>query len=239
MRQVKSRIPDQDKSLPIKMWSEDDRPREKLILKGRQALSDAELLAILLASGSSDESALDLSKRILYQVGTSLHQLARLNVQDLQQFKGIGKAKAVSIIAALELGLRRCSSLEPAKPRITQSEDAYTIMRQYLINLPHEEFWLLMLSSKNEIFRIDQVSKGGITTTHVDPKIIFHMAMRFGASRIVLAHNHPSGDAKPSKADLRLTQRLREGAHILDIDVIDHIIIGSSSYYSFADEGML
>jgi DNA repair protein RadC len=239
MRQGKISNPKQTDFLPIRLWSESDRPREKLIRKGRHALSDAELIAIVLASGSLDESALDLSKRILYKVGSSLHELARLSVQDLKQFKGIGEAKAVSIIAALELGLRRCSSQADSKPRITQSQDAYTIMQQYLVNLPHEEFWLLLLTAKNEVFRVEQVSKGGLSMTHVDPKIIFHMAIRLGAARIVLAHNHPSGDTKPSATDIRLTRRLKEGAFMLDLDVVDHIIIGNSSYYSFADEGML
>jgi DNA repair protein RadC len=225
--------------LNIKSWSPEDRPREKLLLKGTSALSDAELIAILLGSGTTTMSAVELAKRILQGVDNSLHDLARLSVKDLMKIRGIGEAKAITIIAALELGRRR-KELEPdEKPRIIESVDAYELLKSHLQDLPHEEFWVMLLNRGNRVIRKNQVSLGGVGGTVADPKIIFKMAVEELASGIVLAHNHPSGSPEPSQSDIALTRKFQEGGKLLDIQVVDHIIITDARYFSFADEGML
>lgn len=226
--------------LTIKAWAEDDRPREKLLLKGRSSLSDAELIAILIGSGNRNESAVDLSKRILSSFGNNIDKLAKSGVQELKDFKGMGEAKAISIIAALELGRRRISSeKEDDSMRIRTSGDAYRIARSELDDLHHEEFWILLLNRSNVVMKKEQISRGGMNSTIVDPKVVFKSALANAASGIILCHNHPSGTVKPSEQDIRLTKRLKEGAGILDIALLDHIIVGANTYFSFADEGII
>jgi len=222
----------------IRSWAEDDRPREKLLLKGKAALSDAELIAILIGSGSTSETAVDLSKRILQSLNNQLSELGRLSVKDLTKFKGIGEAKAISIIAAMELGRRRKESEPEKRQKITSSRSAFDIFYPHLCDLNHEEFWVLYLNRANEVIGKENVSKGGISGTIVDPKVVFKAAVQFLASAIVLAHNHPSGQLKPSQADHQLTKKLKDAGIALDIPVLDHLIIGDGNYYSFADEGV-
>jgi DNA repair protein RadC len=229
----------ESKPLNIKSWSPEDRPREKLLMKGTAALSDAELIAILLGSGTAKISAVELSKKILLGVGNNLHDLARLSVKDLMKIKGIGEAKAISVIAALELGRRR-KELDPEeKPRITSAKDAYEILKGHLLDLPHEEFWILLLNRANRVIRKVQISQGGVAGTVADPKIIFKSALEELASGVIVAHNHPSGNLSASQADLDLTKKLKEGGRLLEIQVLDHLIIAGQKYFSFADEGIL
>jgi DNA repair protein RadC len=226
--------------LSIKEWAEDDRPREKLLLKGRNSLSDAELIAILISTGTRNESAVDLTKRILASVENNLDKLAKLSINELKNFNGMGEAKALSVIAALELGRRRNSvSSEDDTMRIRLSNDSYRIIRPELDDLPHEEFWVLLLNRSNLVLKKTQISRGGVNSTTVDPKMVFRAALNAAASGIVLCHNHPSGTVKPSEQDIRLTKRLREGAGIMDIALLDHIIVGANTYFSFADDGLL
>jgi DNA repair protein RadC len=223
----------------IKNWAPEDRPREKLILKGRSALSDAEVMAILIGSGNSGETALDLSKRILNDFGNDLNQLGKTSVERLMQYQGIKQAKAVTIVAALELGLRRRESKVKKENSITCSRDVYEYMQTILTDLQHEEFWALFLNVKNKIIARVQIGEGGTTQTIVDPKKVFRLAMEHNAVNIIVCHNHPSGAVQPSNADISLTHKLRDGAKLLDLSLIDHIIIGQESYYSFADQGVL
>lgn len=226
--------------LSIKAWAEDDRPREKLLLKGRQALSDAEIIAILIGSGNRNESAVDLSKRILASADNNLDKLARMGISELTGFDGMGDAKAISIIAALELGRRRTGAIkEDESMKIRSSSDAYRIIRTELDDLVHEEFWILILNRSNLVTKKEQVSRGGMNATIVDPKIVFKIAVSNMASGVILCHNHPSGGIKPSEQDIRLTKRLREAANVLDIALLDHIIVGANTYFSFADEGLI
>ncbi|MEO5644427.1 MAG: DNA repair protein RadC [Bacteroidia bacterium] len=226
--------------LSIKAWAEDDRPREKLILKGRSFLSDAELIAILISTGNRNESAVDLAKRILQAADNNLEKLSRMDIAELKKFSGMGEAKALSIIAALELGRRRNSTVsDSTSMKITSSADAYRIIRPELDDLQHEEFYIMLLNRSNVVTRKEQVSRGGMNSTVVDPKIIFKIAVTNGASGIVLAHNHPSGAVKPSEQDIRLTKKLKEVAELLDMGLLDHIIVGANTYFSFADEGLV
>lgn len=226
-------------NLNILKWAEEDRPREKLLLKGKSALSDAELIGILIGSGTRSLSAVDLSRLILKEVNNNLNALAKMNVQDLKKFKGIGEAKAVSIVSALELGRRRKES-EPEKfPAISCSKDVYELIKADLLDQPHEEFWVLLLNRANKVMKKRPVSIGGISGTVADPKIIFKIALEHGASAIILVHNHPSGNTKPSEADVRLTKKLKEAGVLLEIPVLDHIIFTDITYLSFADEGIL
>ena len=228
-----------EKSLTIKSWAEEDRPREKLLLKGRHVLSDAELIAILIGSGTKKESAVELSKRILSEFGNNLNELAKLSVHDLMKFKGIGEAKAISIVAALELGRRRKESETSKREKITSSKDIFEIFRPVFIDLPHEEFHVLLLNRSNNIIRKEFISRGGISGTTVDQKIIFKIALEHLSSSIILCHNHPSGNLKPSDMDISLTKKLKEAGTLLDIPILDHVIITDTSYFSFADEGMM
>lgn len=225
--------------LKIKSWSPEDRPREKLLTKGTPVLSDAELLAILLRSGTSTISAVELAKRLLQTVDNSLHELAKLSVRDLMKVKGIGEAKALSIIAALELGKRRRESVESEKPVITCSSDCFEILKPHLQDLPHEEFWILLINRANRMIKKCQISQGGVAGTVADPKIIFKIAVAELASGIILAHNHPSGNVTASQADCELTRKLVESGKLLEIQVLDHLIIAGQNYFSFADEGIL
>jgi len=226
-------------SISIKNWSEDDRPREKLILKGKSVLSDAELIAILIGSGSKNESAVELSKKILASVANNLNELGKLNLSQLCNFKGIGEAKAVTIIAAMELARRRRSEEVIELTKITSSKIIFEIMQPIIGELPHEEFWVLYLNNANKVIAKNQLSKGGMTGTVVDVRIIFKSALESGAVGILLCHNHPSGNLKPSEADIEITKKIKTAGKSLDINVLDHLIITQNGYYSFADEGIL
>lgn len=225
--------------LGILSWAEEDRPREKLLLKGKSTLSEAELLGILIGSGTRSLSAVDVCRLILQETANDLNQLAKLSVKDLQKFKGIGEAKAISIIAALELGRRRKETPPVKRLKITSSQDAYDAIKPELWDQPHEEFWLLMLNRANQVIRKERSSIGGVAGTVTDPKIIFKAALQHLASSLILVHNHPSGNLKPSEADLKLTKKLKEAGALLDIPVLDHLIFTDHGYYSFADEGIL
>jgi DNA repair protein RadC len=227
------------KNLKILNWAEEDRPREKLLLKGRSALSDAELIGILIGSGTPSMSAVDLAKHILNNSGNDLNELARMNVKDLQKFKGIGEAKAISIISALELGRRRKDSEPVKRTKITSSQDIYNLMKPNLLDLPHEEFWVILLNRANHVLKKVQISSGGVSGTVADPKMIFKTALENLASSIILVHNHPSGNLKPSEADDALTKKLKYAGALLDIPVLDHIIFTNCQYFSFADENKI
>jgi DNA repair protein RadC len=222
----------------ISNWSEDDRPREKLMLKGKSVLSDAELIAILIGSGSRNESAVDLSKKILASVNNNLNALGKLSLAQLMQFKGIGEAKAISIIAALELGRRRRVEDAVDLVKITSSKAIFELMQPMIGELPHEEFWIIYLNNSNKVISKAQLSKGGITGTLVDVRIVFKMALESGATALILCHNHPSGTLVPSEADKQITKKLKLAGESLEIKVLDHVIITETSYYSFADEGI-
>ncbi len=224
--------------LSIKDWAEEDRPREKLLLKGKQALSDAELMAILLGSGTVSVSAVELAKQILQMSSNNLNELAKCSVKDLQKFKGIGEAKAITIVSALELGRRRKESEPIKRDKISGSSDVYEIMKPHLLDLHHEEFWILLLNRANGVIKKEKISTGGVAGTVADPKIIFKRALEETASGIILVHNHPSGNLKPSQADIDLTKKLREGAKLLDMQVLDHLIFTDNGYYSFGDMGI-
>lgn len=226
-------------SFPITTWSLSDRPREKLLDKGKHNLTNAELLAILIGSGNREESAVNLCQRIMKANQNLLQHIAKANVQDLMQFKGIGEAKAITIVAALELGRRRRSEEAHELTKIKSSEDAYHLMYAYIGELAHEEFWILMLNNSNKVIHRYNLSKGGITATMVDVRLLFKKALSHSATSIILAHNHPSGTLKPSQADKQLTEKVKKAGEILDIKVLDHLIITEKSYFSFADEGLL
>ncbi|UOB16365.1 RadC family protein [Abyssalbus ytuae] len=226
-------------SFSIKNWSEDDRPREKLRQKGKDILSDAELIAILIGSGNKDESAVDLSKRILASVQNNLNSLGKLSIKQFMKFKGIGEAKAITIAAALELGRRRRAEEAIEKKKITSSLSVFELMQPVLGELPHEEFWIIYLNNSNKIIQMSQLSKGGITGTLVDVRLALKTAIEVGATSIILTHNHPSGTLKPSDADKQITKKLCTASGSLDIKVLDHLIITEKTYFSFADEGLL
>lgn len=223
----------------IKAWAEEDRPREKLMLKGRQSLSDAELLAILIGSGNQQESAVALAQRILHETGNDLQALSKMTHSELMRFRGIGEAKAITITAALELGRRRQLTPLREKPQVQSSRDAFDAIAGQLHDLAHEEFWILCLNRANRILSRDKISSGGVSGTVVDAKMVFRKALDMGASAIILAHNHPSGTRQPSQADIELTRKLVQAGKSLDLQVLDHLIITNDGYYSFADEGML
>ena len=224
--------------LSIKDWAIEDRPREKLIAKGLQSLSDAELIAILIGSGNREETAVELSKRILKSAGNNLNTLGKLNLNDLQKFKGIGDAKAITIVAALELGRRRKLSEIIEKKIVRSSKDIFEFFHPILADLPHEEFWVVFLNQSNKIIDKYRVSQGGIAGTVIDVRLIMKAAIEKLASGIILCHNHPSGNLKPSKSDIDITKKLRDAGEIMEIKVLDHIIVTDESYFSFADEGI-
>jgi len=226
-------------SFPIKDWSEDDRPREKLLQKGKEALSDAELVAILIGSGSRNESAVDLCKRILASTGNNLNALGKMSVKQLTAFKGIGEAKAISIVAALELGRRRRQENALERKKIASSKSVFELMQPIIGELSHEEFWVLFLNNGNQVIAKNQMSKGGMTDTLVDVRLVMKMALEVGAIALILAHNHPSGALKPSDADILLTKKLKIAANSMDIRLLDHLIVTENAYFSFADEGMI
>jgi DNA repair protein RadC len=225
--------------MKIKNWSEEDRPREKLVSKGKAALSDAELVAILLGSGTVSLTAVDLAKTILQHVHYNLHELAKLSVHDLQKFKGIGQAKAITIVSALELGKRRKESKTPERIKITSSKHVFELMLPLLMDLPHEECWVLLLNKANYVISKKQMSRGGTDGTMVDPKLVFKLAVEELAHGVILIHNHPSGNLKPSEADRRITNKMKEYGQVTDIPLLDHLIVTNEDYLSFADEGLV
>ncbi len=226
-------------NISIKNWAVEDRPREKLLSQGINVLSDTELIAILIGSGSRENSAVELARKILNSVNNNLHELGKLSVSDLQEIKGIGKAKAISVLAALELGKRRKLEDVIQKQKITGSKDVYEFFYPLLVDLPHEEFWVLILNRSNSIIDKYKISQGGIAGTVIDVRLILKRAINKLASSIILCHNHPSGNLSPSEADIKITKKLNDASQLVDIKVLDHIIIGGNSYYSFLDEGTL
>ena len=226
-------------SFSIKNWADDDRPREKLVQKGSFVLSDAELIAILIGSGSRDESAVELSKRILASVDNNLNELGKLSVNQLMRFKGIGEAKAVSIAAALEVGRRRRLEDTSKIVKIQSSHDVFELLYPLIGELPHEEFWIVYLNNSNKVIHKSQLSKGGITGTLVDVRLVLKQALELGAVGIILAHNHPSGAMTPSLADKQITDKLKLASEALDIKILDHLILAQQDYFSFADKGIL
>lgn len=224
---------------PIKSWAEDDRPREKLMLKGSAALSTAELIAILIGSGNTEESAVELAQRILQDSHKNLIELSKKTLHDLQQFKGIGEAKAITIAAALELGRRRQSEQALEKPIITASTQAWQVLHELLSDQNYERFGVIFLNRANKVIAVKMLSDGGTSGTVVDPKKIFRMALEQNASAIIVGHNHPSGQTKPSDADIKLTNQLVQAGKVLECNVLDHIISGEQSFLSFADEGLI
>ena len=222
-------------NFPITNWSEDDRPREKLMLKGKSALSDAELIAILIGSGSKNESAVGLSKRILSSVDNHLNALGKLTITQLMSFKGIGEAKAISIIAAMELGRRRRAEEAVELKKISSSKMIFELMQPIIGELPHEEFWVLYLNRSNKVLSKSQQGKGGITGTLVDVRLVFKTALELGATSLILCHNHPSGRLTPSEADKQITKKLKIAGQNMDIQVLDHIIVTENDYFSFVD----
>lgn len=225
--------------MSIKFLAEDDRPREKFLLKGKNALSDAELLAIIMGSGSRNESAVELARRILSSADNSWHQLSLLTIAELIKFKGVGEAKAISIATALEIGRRKSSQDVPEKLQISSSADAFKILHPFLSDLRTEEFWAVFLNQNNRIITKSRLSSGGINQSVVDVRILFKSALEHCATGIIVAHNHPSGNQKPSPEDLKITKQISEGAKLLNIQLLDHLIITQNSYLSFADENLL
>ncbi|MBL7967703.1 MAG: DNA repair protein RadC [Prolixibacteraceae bacterium] len=227
------------KKLSIKEWAVEDRPREKMLEKGVRSLSDAELIAILIGSGNLDETAVEVSRRILVSVNNNLNELGKKSINDLQKFKGIGPAKAITITAAMELGRRRKETEPEEKAKITTSGDAANIFKPLLSDLPHEEFWVLLLNRNNLVIDKFMVSQGGLAGTIIDVRIILKTALEKLACSIILCHNHPSGNLVPSDADKDITKKIREAGKHMDIPVLDHLIIGNDAYFSFADEGLI
>jgi DNA repair protein RadC len=225
--------------LPIKIWAQDDRPREKLLNKGRNALSDTELLAIILGSGSRDQSAVELAQKLLFHVENDLSVFANLTVNDLMKFKGVGQAKAVGVVAALELGRRRKLTTMCPKLKVTSSKMAYDHIRIHLQGLHHEEFHVILLNRANEIICSKQISIGGFSGTVADGKVIFKTALDYSAHALILVHNHPSGQLLPSDSDKKLTQKMVEFGRYIDLPILDHIIFTDNDYFSFADKGMI
>ncbi|TCC95787.1 RadC family protein [Pedobacter hiemivivus] len=223
----------------IKMWAEADRPREKLLLNGRRHLTDAELIAILIGSGNKDETAVDLSKRILGFYNNDLDALGKVSVKDLSKFKGIGEAKAIAIVAALELGRRRKEADGPDVLKIVTSADAFAVLQPVFADLNHEEFWILILNQANYLIGKQLISKGGMAGTVADPKIIFKTALEHNAAYVILAHNHPSGSLRPSQQDINITKKMVEAGRMLDLYVLDHLIVTDKLFYSFGDEGLI
>jgi DNA repair protein RadC len=227
------------KKLPITSWLLEDRPREKLIEKGKESLSDSELLAILLGSGNREESAVSLAHRILKSVDGKIHELARFPMERLMEFKGVGQAKALTIITALEFGKRRQMEMKIDKEKITSSTDVFQIMHPLLGDLQHEEFWVLFLNNSNKVLSKYQLSKGGLTATLVDTRLLLKRGLELLAVAIIICHNHPSGKLEPSRADIELTKKIKNACHSVDIKLLDHLIITEKTYFSFADENQL
>lgn len=225
--------------MSIKFLAEDDRPREKFLLKGKTSLSDSELLAIILGSGNNEDSAVELARKILASVGNNWQNLSKLSIKDLMKFKGIGEAKAISVAATLEIGRRKASQEMPEKTSISSARDSYNVFSQHLSDLRTEEFWAIFLNQKNQIVYKTQISKGGISGTLVDVRVLFRIALEHFATSIIVAHNHPSGSLKPSLEDIQITKSIKNAGEILNVTLLDHLIIGDNSFFSFAEEGLL
>jgi DNA repair protein RadC len=225
--------------MSIKLLAEDDRPREKFLLKGKNSLSDAELLAIIMGSGNREDSAVQLARKILDSVGNNWHNLSLLQISDLMKFKGVGEAKAISIATALEIGRRRAAQEVPEKIQVTNSQETYKVLAPFLADLQTEEFWVVFLNQNNRIIAKSRLSSGGINQSVVDIRILFKNALEHFATGIIVAHNHPSGNLKPSQEDLKITKQIAEAGKILNIQLLDHLILAQNSYLSFADENLL
>jgi DNA repair protein RadC len=223
----------------IKSWAEDDRPREKYILKGRNALSDAEIIAIIIGSGTKSISAVELAQQLLASTNNNLTDIFRLTLHDLVKFNGIGEAKAISLLAAFELSRRREKQMSGVKIQLTSSSDVYRYMRHHFESLQHEEFHIVFLNRANDVIGSKQISVGGFSGTVADGKVIFKTALEKGAQAIILAHNHPSGQLKPSDADKSLTKRLVEFGKYIDLPILDHLIFTDNGYFSFSDHGVI
>ncbi|MFZ4724228.1 MAG: RadC family protein [Paludibacter sp.] len=229
-----------DKRLTVRDWAENDRPREKMLLRGAQSLSDAELLAILIGSGSKTETVVELSRRILHDCNDNLNELARLTVSDLcKRFKGIGQAKAITIMASMELGKRRKLSASMERKKISSSTHLFELFEPILVDLPHEEFWVAMLTGANKVIEMKRLTQGGTNQTVVDLPMLLKMAIERSAVTIAVGHNHPSGQNRPSNEDINITNRIKEGCKAVGINLLDHIIIAHDKYYSFSDEGKI
>ncbi len=227
------------KQLAIKNWAEDDRPREKMMLKGKHTLSDAELIAILIGTGSGSKSAVDLARELLALTDGDLYEFGKLRHSHLCNVKGIGDSKAMSILAALELGRRKKESVKKKRNKIDSSLKAYQEFKSYFSDLTHEEFFVLYLNRGNHVLQVKQVSIGGTSGTYVDPKIIFKYGMDLTASGIILAHNHPSGQLKPSQEDKMITKKIKQFGELIEMPVLDHLIITDNGYFSFSDQELL
>lgn len=225
--------------MSIKFLAEDDRPREKFLLKGKTSLSDSELLAIILGSGNNEDSAVELARKILASVENNWQNLSKLSIKDLMKFKGIGEAKAISVAATLEIGRRKASQETPEKTSISSARDSYNVFSQHLSDLRTEEFWAIFLNQKNQIVYKTQISKGGISGTLVDVRVLFRIALEHFATSIIVAHNHPSGSLKPSLEDIQITKNIKNAGEILNVTLLDHLIIGDNSFFSFAEESLL
>lgn len=225
--------------MSLKFLAEDDRPREKFLLKGKNALSDAELLAIIMASGNREESAVELARKILAQVGNNWHQLSLMTIPDLMKFNGVGTAKAIAIACALEIGRRRSAQEVPEKIQIKKSADMFKILQPFLGDLTTEEFWVIFLNQNNRMISKARLTSGGINQSVVDIRVLFKSALEHFATGIIIAHNHPSGNLKPSNEDLKITKQVAEAGALLNITLLDHLIITQNSYLSFADENLL
>ena len=225
--------------IPMKLWAEDDLPSYKLMMKGSNSMSDAELLSLIIGSGMPGENALDISKTLLMSCGNNLPALWKFSISDLMKIKGIGESRAVSIVAMFSLARRRNESEITVKSKISRSNDAFEIFRSVIGDLPYEEFWIILLNRANKVLRKIRISEGGISGTVVDPKRIFKIALENSASSIILGHNHPSGACTPSEADCKITKKIKDAGTLLEIAVLDHIIVADDSFYSFADEGVM
>lgn len=223
----------------IKSLAEEERPREKLLLRGKQSLSDAELLAIILGSGSKSESSITLAQRILSSVNHNWNELAKLTIRDLCKFNGVGKVKAIEIITSLEIGRRKSLQQALKKEKISSSKDAYNILQPIIGDLMIEEFWVIYLSRSNKILSKEKISQGGITGTMVDNRLIFKHAIELNAVSLIISHNHPSGNIQPSNSDIQITHEIKKAGNLLNITLTDHLIVTQTSFFSFADENLL
>lgn len=226
-------------NLPMACWAEDDKPATKLLMKGKTAISDAELMSLILSVGRHGQCTLDTARLLLNQCNDNLGEIAKLTASDLVKSAGISLSSAIRIIASFELGRRRIASETIANEKIASSQNAFDILKSCILDKPYEEFWILMLNRANRLIGKKQISEGGISGTVVDPKKVFKIALDHHASSIILGHNHPSGTTQPSEADCRITQKLLKAGLLLEIAVLDHIILGDNCYYSFADNDNL
>ncbi len=225
--------------MSIKFLAEDDRPREKFLLKGKNSLSDAELLAIILGSGSREESAVELARKILNSVNNNWHNLSLLHIGDLIKFKGVGEAKAISVATALEIGRRKAAQEVPERVQISCSKDSYNLLQPVLADLQTEQFWVVFLNQNNRIITKMGLTSGGINQSVVDIRVLFKHALDHLATGVIIAHNHPSGNLQPSSHDINITKQIEKAGDLLQIKLLDHIIVAQNSYFSFADQGLL